>query len=207
MSVQPHRHTGVDSPRIKNDDIDGTMPTGSDEVKLTGDQTVAGVKTFSSIPILPASNPTTDNQVVRKSYADSITPPTATLSVSTDLIDSADNERTIEAGWTNWHLLKQITCNETNGNITVKFDLKDNNGAGGCFGKVYINSVAAGTLREEGSAAWVTYSENFAVSTGDLIQVYGTYDDGGGGTGGLCRNLRLYYQKLLDTVAGTINTD
>lgn len=30
----------------------------------------AGVKTFSSIPVLPASNPTTANQAVRKAYAD-----------------------------------------------------------------------------------------------------------------------------------------
>lgn len=39
-------------------------------VKDTGDETIAGVKTFSSIPVLPASNPTTDNQAVRKGFAD-----------------------------------------------------------------------------------------------------------------------------------------
>ena len=39
-------------------------------VVLTGDQTVAGVKTFSSIPVLPASDPTTENQVSRKAYTD-----------------------------------------------------------------------------------------------------------------------------------------
>ncbi len=33
-------------------------------------QTIAGVKTFSSIPVLPASDPTTSNQAVRKAYAD-----------------------------------------------------------------------------------------------------------------------------------------
>ena len=43
----------------------------ADVVKLTGNQTVAGIKTFSSIPVLPASNPTTDNQAVRKAYVDS----------------------------------------------------------------------------------------------------------------------------------------
>lgn len=40
-------------------------------VKLTGAQTVAGVKTFSSIPLGPASNPTTDNQLTRKAFVDS----------------------------------------------------------------------------------------------------------------------------------------
>ncbi len=39
-------------------------------VALTGDQSVAGVKTFSSIPVLPASDPTTDNQAARKAYVD-----------------------------------------------------------------------------------------------------------------------------------------
>lgn len=41
-------------------------------VQLTGDQTIAGVKTLSSIPILPASDPTTDNQAVRKAYIDNV---------------------------------------------------------------------------------------------------------------------------------------
>ena len=39
-------------------------------VKLTGNQTLQGVKTFGSIPVLPASDPTTDNQAVRKAYVD-----------------------------------------------------------------------------------------------------------------------------------------
>lgn len=33
-------------------------------------QTIAGIKTFSSIPVLPASDPTTDNQAARKAYVD-----------------------------------------------------------------------------------------------------------------------------------------
>jgi hypothetical protein len=43
----------------------------ADFVQMTGAQTVAGVKTFSSIPVLPASDPTTDNQAARKAYVDS----------------------------------------------------------------------------------------------------------------------------------------
>ena len=38
-------------------------------VKLTGNQTIAGVKTFSSSPIVPA--PTSDTQVANKAYVDS----------------------------------------------------------------------------------------------------------------------------------------
>jgi len=39
-------------------------------VDLDTNQTIAGVKTFSSIPVLPG-NPTTDNQLSNKAYADS----------------------------------------------------------------------------------------------------------------------------------------
>lgn len=51
-----------------SDKLDNIDSTGF--VQTSGDQTVAGVKTFSSIPLLPASNPTTSNQAVRKGYAD-----------------------------------------------------------------------------------------------------------------------------------------
>lgn len=33
-------------------------------------QTIDGIKTFTAIPELPASDPTTDNQVARKAYVD-----------------------------------------------------------------------------------------------------------------------------------------
>ena len=39
-------------------------------VALSGNQTVSGTKTFGSIPVLPASNPTAINQAVRKKYVD-----------------------------------------------------------------------------------------------------------------------------------------
>lgn len=39
-------------------------------VKTSGNQSIAGTKTFSTIPVLPNANPTTDNQAVRKKYVD-----------------------------------------------------------------------------------------------------------------------------------------
>ncbi len=39
-------------------------------VDLLGAQTIAGVKTFSSIPVGPASDPSTGNQLTRKDYVD-----------------------------------------------------------------------------------------------------------------------------------------
>jgi hypothetical protein len=43
---------------------------GQDIVKTSADQSIAGVKTFTSIPVLPASDPATDNQVSRKAFVD-----------------------------------------------------------------------------------------------------------------------------------------
>lgn len=39
---------------------------------ITTNQTIAGVKTFSSIPVLPASDPSTANELCRKSYIDAL---------------------------------------------------------------------------------------------------------------------------------------
>ena len=41
-------------------------------VDLSSDQTIDGTKTFVHIPVLPASDPTTINQAVRKKYVDDI---------------------------------------------------------------------------------------------------------------------------------------
>ena len=43
-------------------------------VLLTGDQTVAGVKTFTSFPVTPSSAPTTNYQVANKAYVDGVNP-------------------------------------------------------------------------------------------------------------------------------------
>lgn len=45
-------------------------------VKDVDAQTIGGVKTFTSIPVLPASDPTTSNQATRKAYVDTFVPQT-----------------------------------------------------------------------------------------------------------------------------------
>lgn len=39
-------------------------------VKTLGDQTINGVKTFTSFPVTPSSAPTSDYQVANKKYVD-----------------------------------------------------------------------------------------------------------------------------------------
>lgn len=43
----------------------------NETVRTTGDQTIADIKTFSSFPITPSSDPTTDYQTANKQYVDS----------------------------------------------------------------------------------------------------------------------------------------
>jgi hypothetical protein len=50
----------------------GTLDSAN--VKKTGDQTIEGVKTFSSIPVGPSSAPTTDYQLANKKYVDDNSP-------------------------------------------------------------------------------------------------------------------------------------
>lgn len=42
----------------------------TDFVQTSGDQTINGIKTFGSIPVLPVADPTTDNHATRKLYVD-----------------------------------------------------------------------------------------------------------------------------------------
>jgi hypothetical protein len=53
---------------------------------LEGAFTFTGIKTFSSIPVLPSSDPTTDNQAVRKKYVDNRNIPYVIEQIGNDLV-------------------------------------------------------------------------------------------------------------------------
>lgn len=200
-----HRHTGLDSPRVQAKSI-LDMILAENVMLTTTAQTVAGIKTHTSIPVLPASDPTADNEMARKKYLDDFT---ANTVVATDdyLQESADTERTIAWNQATYIKKKDIRVEEA-GTIRIKFDMKDGNGAGGCFGKVYKNGVAVGVEREETVSEWTTYSEDFTSDGNEEdFQLYMKYDDSGGGNGGYTRNFRIYYFKKLTITVGTINTN
>jgi len=78
-SVDPgHKHTagafsgGSSGDVFFKDPADGlwkpVQPDTANLVARTGAQSIAGIKTFSAIPVLPASDPTTDNEATRKAY-------------------------------------------------------------------------------------------------------------------------------------------
>jgi len=49
---------------------DHVHPSDTSKVSTSGDETIAGVKTFESFPLTPSSAPTTDYQVPNKKYVD-----------------------------------------------------------------------------------------------------------------------------------------
>lgn len=73
FSLATHNHDtaylGISAKAADSDKLDGVDSSGY--VNTTGTQTIAGTKTFSSIPILPSSDPTNANEAVRKAYVDS----------------------------------------------------------------------------------------------------------------------------------------
>jgi hypothetical protein len=79
-SGQAGKHT-----RVKQDET-GLEFLTDDSVKLTGDQTIAGVKTFSSFPVTPSSAPTTDYQVANKKFVDDQIATKASVAVLTGTI-------------------------------------------------------------------------------------------------------------------------
>ena len=87
LSRFPNQSDGLDSDQLQqkfdeagnliktyiNDTLTAEIDTtDSANVKLTGNQTVAGVKTFSSSPIVP--DPTTSTQATSKNYVDTDSP-------------------------------------------------------------------------------------------------------------------------------------
>ncbi len=90
-----------------SDKLDGIDSTGF--VNTTSAQTVAGTKTFSSIPVLPSTNPTLANQAVRKGYADASYLGISAKAADSDKLDGFDSSdfgrpvfRASSLGSTSW---------------------------------------------------------------------------------------------------------
>ena len=196
--VPYHVHDGVDSPKIKQTKVRFAYHE-NEVVKLTGNQTIAGVKTFSSVPVLPGSDPTTTNQAVRKHYVDNLIP-------GFEIIPS---DTTRDTGGTNFGSEQEYTkqgevkFNEIHGIIRVRFGLKSNSSpANTVYGRIYINGTPTGTERTNSSGTYVYYEEDFAVETNDLIQLYAKASGFAGTYATTAFTLR--YDKVFATIPGTV---
>lgn len=131
-----------------SDKLDGVDSTGF--VNTSSAQTVGGTKTFSSIPVLPSTNPTLANQAVRKGYADASylgISAKAADSDKLDGIDSADFGRPV-------FLTAQLTSTSWDGDArstTAKtlIDLSSVFGVPAGVKAIIVNAA----IRDSGSAA------------------------------------------------------
>lgn len=102
---------------------------GSNYVALTGNQTIGGVKTFSSFPVTPNTTPTTDYQVANKKYVDdSIT--------AAGGFTAEDAQDAVGAILTDTSTV-DFTYNDANGSIRA--DVLDSPKLGGQAGSHYLN--------------------------------------------------------------------
>jgi len=200
LNVELHTHNGLDSPKVKENSLFGAIDKTT-VVLLTTAQTIAGVKTFTSIPILPASDPTTDNQGARKKYVDDNILSSFLIEASDSIKDSADTERVSTIA--TYTKKKEIEFNEINGIIRVSFDFRNPQGFPS-LARVYKNGSPIGTIRTA-IAGYVTYTQDFSVATGDLIQLY--LNASTAGWNATARNFRLLYTKAIVPTAGTVNLD
>ena len=140
-------------------------PIWANQASVEGDETLIGIKTFQSIPVLPASDPTTANQAVRMAAL-------GIFAASDDLLASVDTEGYTYAYSTPISSGKYKTAARAQGVLRVKFDIKSE-GEPTIHGQIYKNGTAIGTDRSTTSSSYVTYSEDISgIKVGDVIQLY-----------------------------------
>lgn len=135
-------------------------------VFLTGNQTVAGIKTFSSIPIGPGADPTNANEFTRKSYVDALVQgiivhqpcrvaTTANISLTTDL-ENGDTIDGVTLVTGDRVLVKNQTTTRQNGVY------------------VAVASGAASRAADYNEASEVVQGSSFFVTAGDtqINQLY-----------------------------------
>jgi len=89
-------YLGITAKASDSDKLDNIDSTGF--VQTSGNQTVGGIKTFTSIPALPATNPTTANQAVRKGFADATYLGISAKAADSDKLDGLDSTAFATAG-------------------------------------------------------------------------------------------------------------
>lgn len=142
----------------------------STKVSLTGNETVAGTKTFSSFPVTPSSAPTTNYQVANKKYVDDsvdvVFSTTAPLDTSVLWIDTDDD--TIAGS--NGVVSDETPSGSVNG--SNKSFTTASAYIGGSL-KVFINGIKQKTSVHftETSPASGTFTMDDAPLSGDLITV------------------------------------
>jgi hypothetical protein len=68
--------------------------------------------------------------------------------------------------------VKEIKVN-VSGTVRTRFTLRANTQSGDAYATIYINGIAVGTERSNGSSNPIIFTEDLSVNKGDLVQLYG----------------------------------
>jgi len=160
-------------------------------------QTIAGIKTFSSIPVLPASDPTTSNQAARKAYVDLFMPLTGgtfsgAVAFNSTVLLAADPTLALQAA-TKQYVDGVAVAGAPNASTTVKgiveeatqAEVNAGTATGGTGARLYVNpsTLSVPLLASDGSAGAVTINSGTTTLTADT-----------------------YYSSLTVNGTGTLNT-
>lgn len=97
-----------------------------------------------------------------------------------------------------YYKVKETRCGYS-GNIRVSFQIRTA-AAGTCYGKVYINDVARGIERSTPANGWVEFTEDFSVSSNDLIQVWVKHSESNQNAIASGLNLKGTFQRNFVTI-------
>jgi hypothetical protein len=97
----------------------------------------------------------------------------------------AATERTSTS--TSYTKKKELLPLPRGGVVNVSFEIEGGGGGASCFGKIYLNDIAAGTEKSN-AGAYTAYTEDISVNPGDKVQLYIKSEDGGTRR---CRNLKV----------------
>ena len=179
------------------------MGTGSATPTYLDKDLVVEAKTASTVPIrdsngdiLVATTPTAGDAAASKTYVDD----SINYLASDDLILANDGQ--VLNATNSYVKLKEIKTFK-GGTIRVKFDHTSAYTTATVYARIYINGVAVGTERSGSTeATYVTYSQDFTVVKGDLIQLYlkgtGTYNS-------QARNFRIYGYSTSTIMVSTLS--
>ncbi len=174
--------------------LSNTSAFYSEYVDIKNAQTIAGIKTFSSIPVLPASDPTTANQAARKAYVDLFMPLTGgtfsgAVAFSSTVLLAADPTLSLQAA-TKQYVDGVAVAGAPNASTTVKgiveeatqAEVEAGTATGGTGARLYVNpsTLAIPLLASDGSAGTVTISSGTTTLAADTY--YDTLTVNGTGT-------------------------
>lgn len=152
----------------------------SDAVGLAGDQTIAGIKTFSSFPISPSSAPTSNYQVSNKKYVDdSVSAVSSVIHLNTVASASVKNSNDTEHRTTSLTpvKVKEIRLNDDivgdDTTIRISYRLVASQTNILAHGQIYKNGVAIDSLNYVIGADSNTFTKDVSgLKANDLIQIY-----------------------------------